>query len=84
MVKFYTTTFKQKEIMTTTRINPRPNEVFKFEEVQKFYKLYSSNYYIIEHGIDKSGKIYFVYSNGNVERFTRKQFINLSKNYHLD
>ena len=65
--------------MTKIKINPRANEVFRNEEVQMLYTEYSKRYGVNEHGIDKSGKIYFAFMNGNVQRFKREQFIKLSK-----
>ena len=55
-------------------INP-----FRFEKANKLYNEIASNSDVYEYGIDTNGKIYFAYINGIVKRFTRTDFIKMSR-----
>lgn len=48
---------------------------FRNKVAQAYYEQKAKNNYIYEYGVDTNGKIYFAWLNGNVERYTRTQFI---------
>jgi hypothetical protein len=51
------------------------NANFKNENAKRLYSYYASKSSVYEHGIDNNGMIYFAHANGNIDRYTRAQFI---------
>ena len=51
---------------------------FKNIEAQKLYNEMSADRDVYQHGVDNHGKIYFAYLNGNVQRYTRQQFLKIA------
>ena len=52
---------------------------FRLSVANRLYAKMASNSDVYEYGIDTRGNIYFAYLNGNVKRYTRKEFIKISK-----
>jgi len=52
---------------------------FRVEKANKLYHEIASNPDVYEYGIDTNGRIYFAYINGMVQRFTRPDFIKMSR-----
>ncbi len=52
---------------------------FRVKKANELYNKIASNSDVYEYGIDTNGKIYFAYINGNVKRFTRPDFIKMSR-----
>lgn len=56
-------------------------KVFKNKEAQALYEQEILYPYVIEYGIDTNGKIYFHHANGNVYRYTRKEYLKRAKGF---
>ncbi|WP_291866623.1 hypothetical protein [Maribacter sp.] len=53
---------------------------FRIDEANKLYKKMGElNSDCVEYGIDTNGLVYFSYMNGVVKRFTRTEFIKISR-----
>lgn len=63
------------------KINPKENP-FKNKYAARRYDELSQNAYVYESGIDTNGKVYFGWLNGNVDRYTRREFIKKSEEYY--
>ena len=62
-------------------IKPKCEDIFKNVCAKDYYNLLIKNSDICEYGIDCNGKIYFAYINGNIERYSRIEFIREAKAY---
>ena len=62
-------------------IKPKGEDIFKNVYAKDYYNLLISNSDIYEYGIECNGKIYFAYLNGNIERYSRIEFIREAKAY---
>lgn len=54
-------------------------KVFRNIEAQRLFDVYRNDSNVWDYGVDNNGKIYFAYLNGVVERYTRRQFIQMAK-----
>lgn len=52
---------------------------FKVEKANELYAKMANDSDVYEYGIDTSGKIYFAYLNGNIKRYSRREFIKMSR-----
>ncbi len=59
----------------------RKQNPFRIESANFLYEKKASDSAVYEYGIDTKGRIYFAYLNGIVQRFTRKEFIKLSRSH---
>ena len=62
-------------------IKPKGEDIFKNVCAKDYYNLIIGNSDIYEYGMDCNGKIYFAYLNGNIERYSRIEFIREAKAY---
>lgn len=62
-------------------INPKKNP-FRNTLAARRYNEFSNNTNVYESGIDTNGMVYFAWTNGNVDRYTREDFIRKSKEYY--
>lgn len=49
--------------------------IFRNKEAQAYYNYQSCIMYVTESGIDNQGNVYFAFANGEVNRYTRREFI---------
>jgi hypothetical protein len=61
--------------------NPKPEQIFRNELAKKWYAEIIKNDDIYEHGIDCNGNVYFAFLNGNINRSSRKEFLNYCKSH---
>ncbi len=64
-------------------VNPKENP-FKNVYAARRYEELSQNALVYESGIDTNGKVYFAWLNGNIERYTRSEFIKKAKEYYCE
>ena len=57
----------------------RKQNPFRVEAANDLYNKYAANSDVYEYGIDTNGDIYFAYMNGVIRRYSRRQFINMSR-----
>ncbi len=65
-----------------TSIKTSAEKIFRNKEAISLYNEKSTNGNVYEYGVDSHGDVYFAWLNGNIERYTRKQFISLAKKYY--
>lgn len=68
------------------KFKPTGKEIFRNVDAIRFFDKMVQNSNIYEYGIDGGGRIYFAWLNGNIERYTRRQFLTLvqqAKEYEL-
>lgn len=65
--------------MKVEKINPKATDIFRSEKAISLYNSFVNEFGVYEHGIDNWGNIYFAYLNGIIERYTRREFLDLSK-----
>lgn len=65
------------------KINPKENP-FKNKYAARRYDQLSKNGWVYESGIDTNGKVYFAWLNGNIDRYTRREFIKKSEEYYCN
>lgn len=53
--------------------------VFRNAAAQEFFDKTRNDSYVDDYGIDNHGKIYFAYLNGNIERYSRREFIKMAE-----
>jgi len=58
----------------------RIEKPFRIEVANNLYKEMSMNNDCYEFGVDTYGFIYFAMLNGNIERYSRLEFIKIAKN----
>ena len=63
------------------KIRAKAIDIFKNEYAKDYYNLLIKNSDIYEYGLDCNGMIYFAYLNGNIERYTRREFTREAKAY---
>ena len=63
------------------KIKSKGEDIFRKAFAKDYYNLLIKDPDIYEYGIDCNGKIYFAYLNGNVERYSRIDFIKEAKAY---
>lgn len=61
--------------MKTKNSGRMAKKPFRNKMAQAYYEKKAKNSDVYEYGVDTHGKIYFAWLNGNVERYTRTQFI---------
>lgn len=59
----------------------RKQNPFRVKEANSLYDKKANNSDVYEYGIDTNGKIYFAYLNGIVKRYSRREFINMSRQF---
>lgn len=75
---FYTYNFKTMKYL----VNCSGADIFRNKKAIATFNEMSNRTYIIESGKDSHGNIYFHWANGNTDRYTRKEFLNLDKNQY--
>ena len=63
------------------KIKAKASDLFKNQYAKDYYNLLIKNSDIYEYGLDQKGLVYFAYLNGNIERYTKREFIRESKAY---
>jgi len=53
--------------------------IFKSKEAIRLYNKMKYDSDIYQCGLDEKGKIYFAWLNGNIDRYTRPQFLKMAK-----
>jgi hypothetical protein len=57
----------------------RKEKPFRITEANQLYSKISNETDCYEHGIDTNGHIYFAFINGIVKRYSRREFIKMSR-----
>jgi hypothetical protein len=62
-----------------TKIKVKAEKIFRNQDAINYYNQLSINSHVSEFGVDSNGKIYIAWLNGNIDRYTRREFLKLSK-----
>jgi hypothetical protein len=60
------------------------NPVFRNKLASKYYNYLRNNSSVYEAGVDDRGNLYFAFLNGNVDRYTRREFIKFATDFYTD
>lgn len=64
--------------MGTPKIKAKASSIFRNQQAMSLYNKLSSNSHVYEYGVDSTNKIYFAYLNGNIDRYSRREFLKLA------
>jgi len=62
-----------------TQIKVKAEKIFRNQNAINYYNKLANNSYISEYGIDSNGKVYFAWLNGNIDRYSRGEFLKLAE-----
>jgi hypothetical protein len=61
------------------KIRAKAETIFRNQDAIDYYNRLASDLYVYEYGIDTEGKIYFAWLNGNVDRYSRREFLRIAR-----
>ena len=62
-----------------TQIRAKAEKIFRNQTAINYYNHLSTNSNVYEYGVDTNGQIYFAWLNGNIDRYSRCEFLKLAK-----